>query len=189
MPEKRPWLPHLVHKRSISPYYLESFTRQISLAVNQIPTQLRYKIPKDHAFPLNSKALSEALIDVPQYSELSAIFRFGDEYSLSSYRYKLRMQEPVTILKATYSRLRTRHSSPNKFIEQGLYEPKWTITLTALPKEYLSISSSLLKEEALPKLRDWFIETGAQTGYETHSIAFIFDLYKKKLTHREGIRR
>lgn len=60
--------------------------------MEQIPTESKSKIPKDHGYPLSSKILSEAFTGVPQYDLLKAIYKYKDEFWASSYQRKLKQQ-------------------------------------------------------------------------------------------------
>ena len=147
----------------------------------QIQTERRDKIPQDHGFPLSSKLLSEALGDVPQYSELKLIFRYRDEYWASNYQKRVKFQEEIKVLLAKYTHPEPHLSSPNNFIVSGYYSPTWRIEVVALPKEYLFGAKEILKNEYLPLLHDWFVNVGSQTDHKLRSIVFIYNLYKKSV--------
>lgn len=148
----------------------------------QISTELRDKLPRDHLFPLSSKVLSSSLLGVPQYSELLACYKFRDVYWASEYRQKLDDLGSIAVLGARYTNPQPFHSSSNKMIEEGYYEPKWRLNITAVPRKYVRIVKVALIEEALPKVHDWLVQTGLPNDNTTRGISFHFDLKAQELS-------
>jgi hypothetical protein len=152
------------------------------MSLVQIRTERRDRIPKDHGFPLSSKRLSEALGDVPQFSELKVVFRFKDEYLASSYQKRVKSQEEIKVLLAKYTHPEPHNSSSISFIESGYYSPTWRIEVVELPKEYLFGAKEILSNVSLPLLRNWLVNVGLQTDHKMRSIVFTYTLYKKSVS-------
>ncbi len=149
--------------------------------MDQIPTDWKDKIPKDHSFPLSSKVLSEHLADVPQYAELKARYRYRDEYWASNYQRKLKEQKEVMLLSVTYTHPSPHHSSSDSSLESGYYEPTWVINVVAIPREYIHEAKKSLQNTALLQVRDWLIKLGIVDDHIPRKLSFSFDLYRKTL--------
>jgi len=149
--------------------------------MNQIPTQYRSKIPKDHGFPLGSKALTIAFLDTPQYESLVACYDYMDVFWASDYKEKLDSKNEIAVLTVEYKHLQTTLSSSNSFIESGFYEPSWNIRVVALPRIHLALARKALKEQGLNKVQKWLQETGPQTNHQNRKATLYFHLGKGEL--------
>jgi hypothetical protein len=149
--------------------------------MEQIPTEWKDKIPKNHSFPLSSKVMTELLIGVPQFSQLKARYKYQDGYWASNYQRKLKAQDELMLFSIAYSNPMPHHSSSNKFFESGYYQPTWVIEVVAIPKEYVHEAKDSLQNTALPKVRDWLTKVGAVDDHTPRKISFFFDLYHKTL--------
>jgi hypothetical protein len=149
--------------------------------MEQIPTEWKDKIPKNHSFPLSSKVMTEYLADVPQFSELKARYKYKDGFWASNYQRKLKEQGELMLFSVTYSNPMPHHSSSNSFFESGYYQPTWVIDVVAIPREYVREAKESMQNMALPQARDWLIKVGLVNDHVPRKVSFFFDLYHKTL--------
>jgi hypothetical protein len=146
-----------------------------------IPTRSKSRIPQTHSYPLGAKAISEALIDVPQRELLKIEFHF----------YKHLVKDRATGV--PYPALRVSYSGPTHFFsasksmaEMGYYDARWAIRVHAVPRPLKHVIQGKLIAEALPKVRDWLISNVHSSDREGfHALTFSFDELKNEIALEE----
>ena len=136
--------------------------------MDQLKTQWKYKLPKDHSYPLGNKEISETLHGCPLYDQLKLRFEYQDCYWASEYRKKLKNRQEIVLLEASFSAFRA-------------YDDGWTICVVALPSVYRSNAHKQLKEHALPELQAWLEKNGRRKLYEYSALRYRYDLYREIL--------
>lgn len=151
---------------------------QISPQPDIFPTRHRDKHGKLVSFPVGAELLSRILEGVPQHALIGCHFYVGDV--------ERRAVRPLEhVLHAVYSR-----QSPNVFTaksaaDNGVFDPKWSITVFAVPSTMRHPVKLLLINEALPNIvRPWFLAQGGITGRRGKSELIIeFDTAEGVLKH------
>lgn len=113
------------------------------------PTRARDKIPKTLTYPLKAKFLSEELADVPQADEFELWF---SSYGTPA---KLRQSTEFLLLRVWYRHREVGQFTAHSMEERGYNDPRWTITVSAIPVEIRARVTQLLHDEGLPKIRAW----------------------------------
>jgi len=147
-----------------------------------IPTRSKSKIPQTHSYPLGAKAISEALIDVPQRELLSIEFwfprRWGKENGTSV---------PFQVLRVYYSGPTHFFSASKSMAEKGYYDPRWAIRVHSVLRPSKHVVQGKLITEALPKVRDWLISNVHSSDREGfHALTFSFDELKNEIISEES---
>jgi hypothetical protein len=133
-----------------------------------IPTGYKTKIPRTHSYPLAAKAISDALIGVPQRELLKIDFRFWKGFAKDRV-----IGAPYRVLSASYS----APSSPFG---------GWAVNVHAVPRLLKQVIEGKLIAEALPKIRDWLISNDHSSEREGgHQLTFYFDELKNEITSEE----
>ena len=140
-----------------------------------IPTRFKDKLPKKFSYPLGAKEISENLIDVPQYSNLSLWFHFKDEFWASSYNKRLREGAIINIIEVKYYRLHRHLSSPHYFVQNEAYEPHGEMRINAVPRKHRFEVNKQLTTNALPIIVNWLKNIGLTNEYKTENLSFGFD--------------
>ncbi len=135
--------------------------------MDQLNTDHKDKIPKDHSYPLGNMEISDCLEGFDQYDQISLRFRYQDCYWASEYKTKLKQQDTVTIMVVEYNRR----------------DELWSITVSALPKEYRNKAHSQLVEMVLPKLLSWLEEQKSKN--RKGKLSYGYDLYREVLSKEE----
>ena len=147
-----------------------------------IPTRLKSKIPHTLSYPIGAKTISEALIGVPQFDDLTLNFWFSNRPAPH--------QETAT----PYRVLQVQFSGPKRFFsmersrsEKGCYyDPQWTIEVRAVPRSLRHLIQNKILAEALPLIRLWLMANPHSAQREgSHRLVFSFDESKGELTHDE----
>ncbi|MCU7844167.1 MAG: hypothetical protein KZQ93_10045 [Candidatus Thiodiazotropha sp. (ex Monitilora ramsayi)] len=101
-----------------------------------ISTTYKEKLPKGKSFPIGAEALSQHLVEAPQYGELSIAFSAQDEYWASKYNKKVKAGGDIKVLVVDYSQV---------------FE-EWSIKVNAVPCDHKHTVNELLVLKALPRL-------------------------------------
>jgi hypothetical protein len=104
-----------------------------------IPTNYKKKIPRTHSFPLAAKAISDALIGVPQRELLKIDFWFWKGFVKDRV-----VGHPYGVLSVSYS-------------GPGLGPSGWRIQVRAVPRPLKHMIQGKLMADALPKIKDWLL--------------------------------
>ncbi len=135
-----------------------------------IPTAYKEKIPKALSYPLNAKAISEALSGVPQFDLLKINFS-PDWKGFAKDRVP---NAPHKVLTAGYT-------------GSGILSPsKWEIRVRPVPRQLKHEVQVKLIAEALPKIRKWLELNQHSLDREGgHALTFFFDELTGELTTEE----
>jgi hypothetical protein len=146
-----------------------------------IPTRSKSKIPQTHPYPLGAKAISDALIDVPQRELLCIEFRFPRRWGKDS-----GTLVPYQVLRVSYSGPTHFFSASKSMAEKGRYDAKWAIQVYGVPRPLKHVLQGKLIAEALPKIRDWLISNVHSLDREgSHALTFSFDELKNEIVSGE----
>lgn len=147
-----------------------------------IPTRRKAKIPHNLSYSIGAKAISEALIGVPQFGALAVEFVYWGQFA---HRHRTSDLHHVLyhVMEVVYSGP-VRFHSASKNIE-GI-RPRWTITVHAVPRTLRHCIQCKLVAEALPLIRSWLLSNTHSIEREgRHGLVFGFDALKIELTHNE----
>jgi hypothetical protein len=104
------------------------------------PTRMKTHISQTQSYPVTAKEISEALADVPQ-AEVLVIDFF--HYQRMKDRGK-----PYPVLSVNYA---------FRFV-RAFRERDWSVRLSSVPHNLRQTVNCLLKEQALPAMRQWLLE-------------------------------
>ena len=125
------------------------------------PTTDRGKHAKSVSYPVGAEALSRVLFDVPQAHLITCSFYGGGTAGNRMDR------ESHLILQASYSKRGRMFQDGPLSQERGVYDPKWHISVFAVPVAVRHAVKTLLINEALPHaVRSWFLN---QSDIDTRS--------------------
>ena len=140
-----------------------------------IPTRWKSKIPHTHSYPVGAKTISEALIGVPQFGELTATFRFWNQLARNHGTAK-----PYRVLEANFSKPSPSLSSSRD------WAGGWSIWVDAVPRSQRHLIQAKIVAEALPSIKAWFLANPHSTERQgIHSLVFSFDELKNELMCEE----
>lgn len=126
-----------------------------------IPTGYKSQIPKTHSYPLGAKAISDALVGVPQWP----------------------------LLKINFSRkgfVRDRWPESSLEVLSICYAGSWEIYVNPVPRPLKHEVQVKLIAEALPKIRKWLESNPQSLDREGgHRLTFFFDELSSELTTEE----
>jgi hypothetical protein len=122
------------------------------------PTRHRDKHGKAVSFPLGAEALSRALDGIPQHAMIACHFYVGDM--------ERRPAKPLEhVLHVAYSQQQPNVFTAASAAERGVFDPKWSITVFAVPGTARHQIKTLLTTDALPHVvRPWLIKNEGVTG-------------------------
>ncbi len=151
---------------------------EISNLPHIFPPRHRDRQGKSVSFPVGEETLSRILEGVPQHALIGCHFYVGD--------IERRAMKPIEhVLHAVHSR-----QAPNVFTAQsaadnGVFDPKWSITVFAIPGAMRHTVKSLLVGDALPTIvRPWFLSQSTITGRRGQASLLIeFDTVDGVLSH------
>src|SRR6266566_2080298 len=134
-----------------------------------LPTLWKERLPHYLSYPLGAQKISEALAGVTESPNIGLHFSNHSKQDHGT-------QRPYAVLEGGYRRMPRSFSESNMFIEQGWNDPKWSVTVQAVPRELKHDIQLLLLKEGLPRLKAWFIANRAFFGREgQHSISVKYD--------------
>lgn len=116
------------------------------------PTNSRDKLGKAVSFALGAENLSRALEGVPQHKMITCNFYAGDVYR--------DLHRPlIHVMHIMYRRTARSFSHGKSADVHGIFDPKWSITVFAVPSTLRnSIKTSLMTHELSNIIRPWLIE-------------------------------
>ena len=141
-----------------------------------IPTKYKSKIPKGFSFPIGAKDISESLEGIPQYNKFELTFHNRDTLWASKFQERIKEKDFITVIEISYSRFRPTISTPKNWEESGYSNPKWMVSVYALPSEHRSKTKAQLLEIAMPLYKKWLDEIGDIEDFGSHRKSFILDL-------------
>ncbi|PAP74901.1 hypothetical protein B1759_16535 [Rubrivirga sp. SAORIC476] len=147
-----------------------------------IPTAYKWELSSLLSYPLGAKNISDALAGVPQFDALS--IRFSPDQDNPH-----RAESPFLVLRVNYRNSVPGRSASNNMIEEGWYDPKWEISVGAVPRTLRHSVKTALLTEALPKVRQWLLNNADATGREGHSwVRVRYDADQERLTYETSSR-
>jgi hypothetical protein len=122
------------------------------------PTKSRTKHAKTQSFPIGAEALSRALDGVPQHDQISCDFYAGNPNTDKD-------KDKIYVLSVSYTKqARSFHHSEDAG-ERGVFDPRWTISVYAVPSELRHNIKTALIDVGLPDfVRKWLIDNANLTG-------------------------
>jgi len=145
-----------------------------------IPTRHKSKIPHTLSYPVGAKAISDALRGVPQFDQLIVHFRFWNQLARHH-----GTSIPYEVIGALYSGP-LRFLSGSRSIEEQSHDPRWVISVHAVPRSIRHEIQAKVVAEALPAIRSWLISNPHASGREGyHGVTFSFDELKNELISGE----
>jgi hypothetical protein len=142
------------------------------------PTCHRGKHGKSVNFPVGAEILSRALDGVPQHALIGCHFTVGDME-------RRPVKDLEHVMHVVYSRqLRAFHHAQSAD-ERGVFDPKWAISVFAVPSTLRHPIRTLLIKDALPNIvRPWLIANGNVTGRTgSRALTIMFNSIEGVLTH------
>lgn len=141
-----------------------------------IPTKYKNKIPKGFSFPIGAKDISISLQGIPQYSKFELTFHDRDTFWASKFNERIKEKGSITVIEISYYRSKGNNSTPNDWKESGYSDPKWMVSVYALPSEYRSKTKAQLLEKAMPLFKRWLKEIGDIEDFGSHRKSFYLNL-------------
>jgi hypothetical protein len=144
------------------------------------PTSHRDKHAKTLSFPLGAEALTRALDGVPQHGMLTCSFYAGSPH-------RDPQDDAHFLLQVTYRRRARSFNDGGDAAERGVLDPRWAITVFAVPQGLRHLAKTLLLEQGLPALaRPWLIKHAGLTG-QTGGAGLVLklDVFDKTLISAE----
>lgn len=121
------------------------------------PTSSRSKHSKEVSYPIGAEALSHRLEGVPQHDLITCNFYGGRPHDDG--------KPQIYVLNACYEKRSRRFSDSGSALERGVFDPRWTIRVYAVPRQLRGEIKLLLIEQGLPDLiRPWLIAKSHLTG-------------------------
>jgi len=124
-----------------------------------LPTLYKKRLPRFLSYPVGAEKISDALVGLAEFASIGIEFRSN---SMRDHGTQRRYQ----VLQASYRRIPVSFSEARMFIEQGWNDPKWTVTVQAVPRELKHDIQLLLLKEGLPRLKAWFVANRSLFGRE-----------------------
>jgi hypothetical protein len=146
-----------------------------------IPTNYRAKLPKTMSYPIGAESVSVALAQVPQRDLLNINFVFHSHFIKEHER-----DAPFAIFEAEFTKPDMHLTASNDFIERGVYEEKWGLTVYPVPRQMKSVAKKLLLEKGLPRIAKWLAMERTplwKTGRKT--ITILFDQAEESISFQE----
>ena len=130
------------------------------------PTSSRSKHSKEVSYPIGTEALSQALDGVPQHDQIVCDFYGGGAHDDG--------KPQLYVLNVRYEKRARRFSDAGSALERGVFDPRWKISVFAVPRQLRGAIKVLLLEQGLPDLvRSWLIEKSHLTGKTGESLLWL----------------
>ena len=121
------------------------------------PTSSRSKHSKEVSYPIGAEALSHALEGVPQYDRIVCDFCGGSQHD--------RGKPQLYVLNVRYEKRARRFSDAGSAFDRGFFDPRWKISVFAVPRQLRGAIKLLLLEQGLPEIvHPWLIAKNHLTG-------------------------
>lgn len=109
------------------------------------------------SYPLGAEALSQALAGIPQHAAVKCEFVAGNSHQ--------HLDKPLfLVLTASYQRRERNFNDGPDADARGVFLPRWTITVFAVPKTLRHAVKTALADGLPNILRPWFIEHAGISG-------------------------
>jgi hypothetical protein len=121
------------------------------------PTSSRSKHSKEVSYPIGAEALSHGLEGIPQHDLITCNFYGGRPHDDG--------KPQIYVLNVNYQK-RVRSFYDGKLAAaNGVFDPRWTISVYAVPRQLRGEIKVLLLEQGLPEIvRPWLISKSHLTG-------------------------
>jgi hypothetical protein len=146
-----------------------------------IPTQYKTKIPSLVSWPIGAQEISDALLDVPQFSELKITFSF-----YMTNKTALKHWPWMEVMRFEYVKTANSLSVSDDMIQRGYLERRWSITVSAVPRDQRKRLHDLLLVE-LPKAAKWLSDNQSRQAMGRLSFKIIWDKNKDVLYTSTGV--
>jgi hypothetical protein len=122
------------------------------------PTLYREKHSHLVSYPIGAEALSRALDGLPQHQTLACNFFAGNTHQ--------HLDKPrQLVLSASYQRRERSFNDGENAEARGVFLPRWSITVCAVPRTLRHAIKTALLSDGLPNiLRTWLAENAGLTG-------------------------
>jgi hypothetical protein len=135
--------------------------------------RIKSPLPKAESYPLKFSEIVAACGSAPQLDLIEVDF----------FRYETmekRKEEVRPLLFVSYLLSEKHHTPKNLHAEWN--NPRWSISVSPVPRELRSKINGILKNEALPLLEEWLQKAFKYHGQVTYlKLGFSFDYGKKEL--------
>ena len=146
-----------------------------------IPTRYKSKIPHTHSYPVGAMVISNALVGVPQFSDLTIEFWVWNQLARHH-----GTATPYRVIQARFSGPLRIFSASKRMEEQDYYRPRWTVSVDAVPRSLRHLIQGKIVSEALPSIRSWLVANPHSINREGgHGIVFKFDELTNELKLEE----
>lgn len=130
---------------------------------------MRAKMPHTLSYPVGAEIISEGLIGVPQFSEVSLEFRYWNQLARHH-----GTATPYRVIAVHFSGAGGYRRSP------------WTVSVDAAPRGLRHLVQKKIVAEALPAIRSWLMANSHSPEREGgHGLVFLLDEFKDELVRRE----
>lgn len=122
------------------------------------PTSNRIKHSKEVSYPIGAEALSRQLAGVPQHDLITCNFYAGyPQYDVGKPQFY--------VLNVLYEKQARKFHHSKSALERGVHDPRWYISVFAVPRHLRSAVKLLLLEQALPDVvLPWLMGKSHLTG-------------------------
>ncbi len=145
-----------------------------------IPTSNKRPLPKEHSYPIGAQAISDALVDVPQFAHLDISFYTLCKIPDDNCPHFL-------VLAAEYRHWHVGLSAANFMIENGWYEPRWHLVVYAVPRNIRRDINNVLFDSGLPIVAEWLSESRTDTWLDSsHCLELEFNPQSSELIARNA---
>jgi hypothetical protein len=140
------------------------------------PTRSRSKHAKTLSFHIGAEALSRALDGVPQHAVITCDFYAGNPA-------KERDKDKVYVMSVAYSKQARNFHHSEDAGQRGVFDPRSTISVYAVPLEWRHDIKTAMMETGLPDLiKPWLVENEGWTGKTGGAAIWLeYDLVEKRL--------
>jgi hypothetical protein len=131
------------------------------------PTSYRIKHSKEVSYPIGAEALSRQLAGVPQHDLITCHFLAGyPQYDVGKPQFY--------VLNVVYEKQARKFHDSKSALERGVFDPRWYISVFAVPRHLRGAIKLLLIEQAVPDVvRPWLIEKSHLTGRTGGSVLWL----------------
>lgn len=136
-----------------------------------IPTKYKSRLPQFLSYPAGAESISAELAPVPQFEK----FELSFFYFSKAGTFKGPSQEFV-LIEVNFYKQAPSLSTSNLFIEEGVYEENWGITVRPVPRELKYEVKKLLLTEGFTRIREWLSAKREPTwleGRKTFRVAYV----------------
>lgn len=117
------------------------------------PTTLRDKLPPFLSYPVGAAVMSRELAGTPQAAEMRLTFNAN-----RALQHKETRRQPYLVLRVNYAHVPMASFGSSRIMESfGFFDPNWSITVFAVPRDMRQVVVQLMTETGIPRIREWLI--------------------------------